>query len=540
MSSYKRVLSCILTLCFILSGKEIHAYAKTYGSLEFNYQRMKTKNLQTYSFGQKLELNMTDNLWVKNRLLVSIYLLRNQYSERERTDFRPRFSVDLSGYKYRAYYSLTPYKVYGASGYVTNYRVVQTNFSVSPTKWPQLALSYRHTHTFDNLKTRESDYLSRYWALSSNWQYKSFSLRGSYTRQEQINKLTAIKESVLSAATGGSRLYFSLPLNISTSWDYDFSFTERKSKKMAVVRTPSHSLSTMWGGRPWRFLRWSVNYQGKFVKTEQDGLTSKRETHSFYGGVGVSLTSKWEVNLNRGSTISKTDGEKSSTDYLTLATNLRSFQVIRNLDATASFRRTYYIHTDVGKYALNLFYLSSYMRIYPGVEARSDFTVNYNDNPQAAPRRYRVVKNLNLATKPKENLEINLNYQTTLDGTKITLLYSEIENYRLDFVYWGKGNFNLRTSYQANFYERRNIPNSYSLSGEISYPYRNLFSSTIVYLRRWTKDPQTSKSVSSDNLSSQFNFSLGRRTKLTFTYYVTDLRKATSTSVLGVILNQQF
>jgi uncharacterized protein YutD len=527
-------------LCCILSGKEIYAYAKTYGSLELNYQRMKAKDIQTYSFGQKLQLNLIDNLWVKNRVLVSIYLLRNQYSEQERADFRPRLSVDLSGYKYRAYYSLTPYKIYGASGYATNYRVVQTNFSVSPAKWPQLGFSYRHSHAFDNLKIRQSDYLSRYWALSSNWQYKSLSLKGNYNRQEQMNKLTAVKEYVLSAVTGGGRLYFSLPLRISTSWDYDFSFTQRESKKMPSLEIPSHSFSTTWSGRPWRSLSWSINYQGKLVKTKQNGVISKTETHSLYGGLGMSLTEKCEISLNRGSALSKTEGEESSTDYLSVLATLKGLQVIKNMDATTSFRRTYYIHADVGKYALNLFYLSSHMRIYPEIEAWADLSINHNDGPQATGRPYQVVKNVNLATRPKENLKIDFNYQTTFGGDKITFIYSEIENYRLDFTYWGKGNFSLHAGYQASLYKERKTPNSYSFSGEVSYPYRNLFSSTIVYIRRWTRDPQTGGSYSSDNLSSQFNFSLARRTRLTFTYYVTDLRRATSTSVLGVILNQQF
>lgn len=540
MSSYKRVLCCILMLGCILSGREIYAFAKTYGSLELNYQRMKAQDLHTYSFSQRLQVDMTDDLWIKNRLLVSIYLLRNQYSEQKRADFRPRFSFDLSGYKYRAYYSLTPYKVYGTSGYVTNYRVVQTNFSISPTKWPQLGFSYRHTHTFDNLKTRKSDYLSRYWALSSNWQYKSFSLQGNYTRQEQINKITPIKEHVLSAVTGGSRFYFSLPLRISTSWDYDFSFTQRKSKKIPALQTPSHSFSTTWAGRPWRLLSWSVNYQGKFIKTEQNSLVSRIETHSLYGSLGMSLTEKWELRLNRGSTLSKTDGEKSSTEYLSVLSTLKGLQVIKNVDATTSFRRTHYIHTDVGKYALNSFYLSSHMRIYPQMEAWVDFTINYNDNPQSPARRYQVVKNVNFATRPKENFRFDFNYQTTVSAEKITFIYSEIENYRLDFTYWGKGNFSLRTGYQASLPSGKEAPKSYSFSGETSFPYRNLFSSNIVYVRRWTKDPQTGKSLSSDNLTSQLIFSLARSTRLTLTYYITDLRQTTSTSVLGVILNQRF
>ncbi len=418
--------------------------------------------------------------------------------------------------------------------------MVQANFAVSPTRWPDLGFSYRHTHAFDNLKVRRKDNLSRHWTLSSRWQYKSLNLRGNYLRQEVINKLTSAKDNVVSAVTAGSKFYLGLPLGISTSWNYDFSFTERKSKKIPVFKTPSHSFSSVWAGRPWRFLSWSINYQGKFVKTERDGLAFKRETHSFYGGVGMSLTPRWDVSLNRGSTFSKADGRKSSTDYFTMATNLKSLQVVKNLDATASLRRTYYIHSNVGKYALNLFYLSSRMRIYPGVEVRSDFTINYSDNPRAAPGRYRVVKNLHLATEPKENLEIDLNYQTTTDGPKITFLYSEIENYRLDFTYWGKGNFNLRTSYQANFYNGRNIPDSYSLSAEMSYAYRNLFSSNIVYTRRWTKNPQTGESISSDNLSTQFNFPLGRRTKLSLTYYVTNPGGPASTDNLGVILNQQF
>ncbi len=540
MLSCKRVLSGILILFCVLPWKEIHAHASTSGSLELNYQRQKVNDLDTYSFGQRLDINVVDNLWVKNRLVVGVYLVRNQYGGHSRTTFRPRFSVDLSGHKYRAFYSLTPYKTNGFGGVATNHRVVQANFSVNPTKWPDLGLSYRHTHTFDDLKTRKKDDLSRYWVLSSSWRHKSLDLRGSYQRQESINKLTSTKNSVVSSVTGGSKFNFGLPLKTLTSWDYDFSFTERKSKRVPVLKTPSHSFSTRWGGRPWSFLSWTASYQGKLVRTKRDGLVSKRDAHSFYGGVGTSLTPKWDMSLSRGSTKSKADGRRSATDYLTVATNIKSFQVLKNLDATASLRRTYYIHTNVGKYALNLFYVSSRMRIYPEIEVRSDFTVNYNDNPRAWGRRYGVVKNVSVVTKPRRNLDVDFNYQATTQGTKITLLYAEAESYRLDLTYRGKGNLGLRTSYQANLYEGRNIPNSRSFSGQMSYPYRKLLSSNLVYSRRWTEDPQTGESFSSDNLNSQFNFSLKRRTKVTLTYNVTNLGDPTSASNLGLILNQQF
>ena len=524
----------------ILSEKVILADPRTDGSLELNYQRVKMKDGSTYSFGQKLNLSFADDLWIKNRLLVSIYLLRNQYSQQDRVDFRPSFSFNLSGDKYRSAYRLTPYKVYGASGNATNYRVVESNLSINPAKWTQLQFSYRHSHTFDDLKIRKSDYLSRYWAFFSNWQFKSFSLRGSYTQQEQINKLTGVKDYVFWVAGGDSKLYFDLPLKTSTSWAYDFSFTSRKPKGIPKLETPSHSFSTTWIGQPWSFLGWSVDYVGKFIQTKQDGYLLNTQTHSFYSSLGINLTDKWVSNVSQGYTLSKIGPKKTSNDYLSWMTTLKELPIIENVQATTSFRRTYYLHTDVGKYALNLFYISSLMKLYSDMEVRSNLTINYNDNPQSAERRYQVGKSFHLATKPKENIRFDLSYQTTVSGERIIWVYSEIDNYSLDLTYWGRGNLNLRAGYQANVYKGRQTPNSYSFSGEVSFPYRNFLSSTITYVRRWSKDPRTGQSSYSDNLSSQFNFPLARQTKLTLNYYVTDLRKTTSTSIFGVILNQQF
>jgi len=340
--------------------------------------------------------------------------------------------------------------------------------------------------------------------------------------------------------SGESNLSFGLPLKTYTSWDYNFSYTQRKSPRRATLTIPNHSFSTIWSGRPWKFLGWSANYQGKFIRTEQNGVLSRVETHSFYGGMGVSLTEKWRVDLNRGITLTKTPAKKSTLDYLSVMTALRNLQVRENIEATASFRRTYYLHSDMGRYALNLFYLSSYMTLYPEMEARVDLTINYNDNPQSVGGRYQMVKSLNLTTKPRRNLWLDLDYQTTVRGERITLTRTEIENLSLDLTYWGKGNFSLRTGYQANLYNWRDTPNSYSFSGEVSYPYRNIFSSSVIYVRRWTKDPRTGKERSTDDLNSQLNFFLGKGAKLTLTYYVADLKKATSTSVLGMILTQRF
>lgn len=534
------VLSCAWMLYCLYCSNEVCAYAKTYGSLELSYQRMETETFRTYSSGQRLQLNFSDDLWVKNRLLLSVDLVRNQYGQQDRPDFRPRFSVDLSGYRYRAYYSLAFYKTYGPSGSTVNHRVTQVNFSADPTKWPSLGFSYRQTHTFDDLKRRDSDNLSRYWTASSRWQYQSLSLRWAYLRQEGINKLTAARTYLLSSLTGAAKFSFDLPLTTSTSWDYDFSFTRRESNEAAKSRTPSHSFSTRWGGRPWSFFRWSANYQGKVVQTRRDGLASKNENHSFYGGMGVGLTAKWDISLTRGSTLFRADGRRSSTDYLSLITTLQSLRIMKDLEATASFRRSHYIHGDAGKYNLDLFYLSSRMRIYPEVEARFDLSVKHNDNPLDRFNRYEVVKNLTVAASPRENFTIDLNYKTTVTAEKMVLLYPDAENYRLNFTYWGKRNFSLRSSYQANLYEGRGVPDSYSLLGEISYPYRDLLSSSVVYVRRWTEDPVTGKGFSSDNLSTQFGFSLGKQGKLTLTHYVTDLTRTTSTSSLGVTLNQRF
>jgi len=210
------------------------------------------------------------------------------------------------------------------------------------------------------------------------------------------------------------------------------------------------------------------------------------------------------------------------------------------LEATTSFRRSYYIHGDAGKYKLDLFYLSSRMRIYPDVEAHFDFSIKRNDNPLVILSRYEVLKNLTVTTSPQENIKFDFNYKTTVTAQKMIFVHSEVENYRLDFTYWGKRNLSFRSSYQANLYEGRGIPNSYSFLGEISYPYRNVLSSSIVYVRRWTEDLSTGEMFSADNLSTQLNLSLGKRSKLTLTYYITDLRKPTSTSSLGVTLNQRF
>jgi len=534
------VLSCALMLYCLYCTKEVCAYAKTYGSLELSYQRMETEALHTYSSGQRLQLNFSDDLWVKNRLLLSIDLVRNQYGQQDRPDFRPRFSIDLSGYGYRAYYSLAFQKTYGPSGRTVNHRITQANFSTDPAKWPSLGFSYRQTHAFDDLKRRDLDNLSRYWTVSTRWHYQSLSLRCTYLRQEGINKLTVARNSLLSAVTGAAKFSFDLPLTTSTSWDYDFSFNRRESNEAATIKTPSHSFSTMWGGRPWSFFRWSANYQGKVVETKRDGLASKNENHSFYGGMGFRLTRKWDVSLTRGSTLFRAGGRRSSTGYLSLMTTLQGLQIMDGLEATTSFRRSHYIHGDAGKYNLDLFYLSSRMRIYREVEARFDFSVKHNDNPLVRFNRYEVVKNLTVTASPRETFKIDLNYKTTVTAEKMMLVHSDVENYRLDFTYWGKWDLSLRSSYQANLYEGRGIPNSYSLLGEVSYPYRDVLSSSVVYVRRWTEDHATNKRFSSDNLSSQFGFSLGKRGKLTVTYYVTDLRKLTSTSSLGVTLNQRF
>ena len=540
MLLYKRVLSCILLTFVVLSGKDAQGYPKTNGSFELNYQRIKVKDLDSYSFGQKMYLSIVDNLWVKNQLLVSLQLLRNQYSDQSKPEFRPRFSVNLSGYKYRAFYRITPYKVHGNSGDITHHRTVESNISFNPTSWPRLQLSYYHTHSFDNLRLRKLDRLSRYYTLNSNWQYKSLNLSGTYTRRETLNKVTGVREFVLSSLRGASRLFFNLPLTTSTSWDYNFSFTQKKSGEISPVKTPSHSFSTIWAGRPLRFLSWSVNYLGKLVQTEHNSLFSKTETHSLQGGLVVRITGKWIIDLNRSSISSKRDGKKSINDYFSIMTNLKDFKIMENVSATTSFRRTYYIHSDAGSYGINWFYFSSYMRMYREIDARFDLTVNYNDNPLAYGSRYQVVKNMSLVTRPKENLRLDLNYRTTVRAEKIAFVNSEIENYRFDITYLGKGNLSLHTGYQANIYNQTKAPNSYSFISDLSFPYRKLFSTTVSYVRRWSKDHQTGKSSSSDNLSSQFNFSLGRQTKLTLTHYVTDIGKETSSTSLGVILNQQF
>jgi hypothetical protein len=534
-----RVLSCVLMLYCLYCSKEVCAYAKTYGSLELSYQRMETEALHTYSSGQRLQLNFSDDLWVKNRLLLNIDLVRNQYGQQDRPDFRPRFSIDLSGYRYRAYYSLAFYKTYGPSGRTRNHRVTQANFSADPTKWPSLGFSYRQTHAFDDLKTRDLDNLSRYWTASSRWQYESLSLRCTYLRQEGINKLTAARNYLLSAVTGAAKFSFDLPLTTSTAWNYDFSYTRRESNGAVAISTPSHSFSTMWGGRPRSFFRWSANYQGKVVETKRDGLVSRNENHSFYGGMGIGLTRKWDISLTRGSTLFRAGGRRSGTDYLSLITTLQSLRIMDGLEATTSFRRSYYIHSDVGKYNLDLFYLSSRMRIYAGIESHFDFSIKHNDNPLVRLNRYEVVKNLTVTTSPREDCKIDFNYKTTVTAEKMIFVHPDVENYRLDFTYWGRRNLNLRSSYQANLYEGRGIPNSYSFLGEISCPWGNASSSSIVYLRRWSEDPSTGQTSSADNLSSQFNLSLGERGKLTLTYYVTDLRKPTSTSSLRVTLNQR-
>ena len=539
-SYLKIVLSCILVLYCLYCSKEVRGHAKTYGSLELRYQRMETEALHTYSSGQRLQLNFSDDLWVKNRLLLSIDLVRNEYSQQERPDFRPRFSIDLSGYRYRAYYSLALYKTYGSSGRTINHRVTQANLSTDPAKWPSLGFSYRQTHAFDDSKTRDLDNLSRYWTVSSRWQYKSLTLRGTHLRQEGINKLTATRAYLLSAVTGAAKFSLGLPLGTATSWDYDFSYTRRESNAAVAIRTPSHSFSTRWGGRPWSFFRWSADYQGKVVKTKHDGVASKNENHSFYGRMGIGLTGKWDIGLTRGSTLSRSSGRRLGTDYLSLITTLQSLQIMDHVEATTSFRRTYYIHGDAGRYSLDLFYLSSRMIIYRGVESHFDFSIKHNDNPSVRLNRYEVVKNLTVTTSPRENLKVDFNYKTTVTAEKMIFVHSDVENYRLDFTYWGKRNLNLRSSYQANLYEGRGIPNSYSFLGEISFPWGSGSSSSIVYLRRWSEDPSTGQMSWADNLSSQFNLSLGQRGKLTLTYYVTDLRKPTSSSSLGMTLNQRF
>jgi hypothetical protein len=539
-SCFRIVLSCIFILYCLYCSKEVHGHAKTYGSLELRYQRMETEAHHTYSSGQRLQLNFSDDLWVKNRLVLSIDLVRNQYSQQERPDFRPRFSLDLSGYKYRAYYSLAFYKTYGSSGQTTNHRVTQVNLSTDPAKWPSLGFSYRQTHAFDDSRSGDLDNLSRYWTVSSRWQYKSLTLRGTHLRQEGINKLTETRTYLLSAVTGAAKFSLDLPLRTTTSWDYDFSYTRRESAGAVAIRTPSHSFSTRWGGRPWSFFRWSADYQGKVVETKHDRLASKKENQSFYGRMEIGLTGKWDIGLTRGSTLSRSGGERSSTDYLSLITTLRSLQITDDVEATTSFRRSHYIHGDAGKYNLDLFYLSSRMKIYRGVESHFDFSVKHNDSPLVRHNRYELVKNLTVTTSPRDNLTIDFNYKTNVTAEKMIFIHSDVENYRLDFTYRGKRNLNLHSSYQANLYKWRGIPNSHSLLGEMSYTWGNASSSNIVYQRRWSEDPNTGQMSSTDNLSSQLNLSLGERSKLALTYNVSDLSKPTSSSSLGVTLNQRF
>ncbi len=492
--------------------------------------------LSTTTSGQILNLYITDRIFYSNDMTLGAYIFRSKASLRSHVDFRVRYTLNMSGYRYIFYSSYTPYKIYGNIEGPLSFRVFQAALNLQPRFLPAISSSYSSTRQFSSDHPRKTNSFSNTWNIGTMTSQIFGNFRANYQRQTSRADVNKTARDLLQIVNLSYDISKQWPAKIS--WATSYSYTGSRNDQVTNLRNTNntHNAAVQAGRVFGKWLVLSAATSGRQADFSRDSQKSTIQDFFASASSVVNVKENISVVFLRGYSISKTKNDTTtslSNDYINLSGNYR-FLMKGDKQGNISLSRTVYLQSALGRSTVDNGNLVFDLGVYRETNATLNFGISRNSRVALGSGRFQISRSLTLTSQPTPKMSVNFNYQSSYVADKISLIKGNNDNMTLSLTHAPKTYFNYTFTYDLTIM-RVNVRNTISsISVALNFQLSSRMSFLTTYTHRDNGHTGATLGRQIDqSATARLSWNIGRRSTITVNYAISNFNTDRQSDEIG-------
>jgi hypothetical protein len=514
------------------------------GNLNVNYQgRESGPGTATSTFGQILNIYSNDRVFYSNDITLGAYIFHSKASDRDRADFRVRYTMNLVGYRYTLYSSYSPYTLYRPNGLAEKVRVFQISTNIKPKLLSDISSSYSSTRQFttDHPRTRSGS--NKIWNLGTQFSKSFGTFRGIYQRQSSKVDIPIPQEQTLQSINLGYDISHSGPVKIGWSASYNYTGTRNEVSQNLNDDSRTHLGSLQAGRNIGRWLSVSAAGSGRFSNYERGDNNTK--IRDLLGNASASLKPRDNIALVFLRGYSATKSEEDTTieivnDYVNLGASL-DFDTWHGGNGRLSASRAIYYESVLGHNNVDNATLIFAFQLYRATDVTLNLGASRNEKSPTGLGRYQMTRNVDLVSRPARQMTLNLNYQSSEASNTVNFKDRNTDNLSAGLSHTLKSYFNYTATYTYSTFHSENSSSLSVFSLAVNYKLSRTLSLLSTFSRR---DLGNSEFVSAEpidkTVTTRLSWIMTRRSNLTLNYSVAGINSLSQSQSYGGYFSTNF
>jgi len=520
--------------------------ASTYrGNLNLSYHAVESGSQAPpiSNFGQVLNFYLDGRVFYSNDLTLSALVFHNKVSNRERGDFRVRYAMNLTGYRYNSYLSYSPYTLYRPLGPSEKIRVLQGSLTCNPKLLPDISASYTSTRQFTSDQPHPRSGLSYSWNIGTLFSKSFGTFRGIYQKQRGRIDAPIPQKQTTQTLNLGYDVARELPLKISGSASYSFTGTRVIVPGDQDNDTRTH-LGALQASKPFgRALSLSISSSGRRSQFERGAGRSRIQDFSANASAALRIRENLSLVFLRGYNSNET-GDNASikivNDYLNIGGGF-TFPLAGDGEGRLSLSRALYFQSALGRTTVDNAGLLLDVELYRQTGATVNLGLAHNDRTYVGVGRYQMTRTIGVSSRPRRNITVNISYQSSLASNRVNFVDANSDNFSANLTHTPRAYFNYSVTYTLSTFKTtaRNVYSTLTVAA--NYRLARSLSALTSYTRRdLAAGLGVGEGEVDESISNRLSWLVARRMSITLNYTVANLNSSLQGQSYGGYLDMTF
>ncbi len=493
----KRLLSVfMLVSALAVLYDRAHSQADLQGRLILNYTRNEFEERIDHNSNQDLQLSVTDDLFVKNRLTINYFLERFTATRQADDLIRQRWKGNVVGRHYTFTGEFTPrYRLIGTSDQATRYATSrQFTLALSPPDVPQVSMTYDRNERTEGSGDLRGELVDIDRFVNTSYSYKVTNYRALFRERETENGLTEGISRRIRDFNGGAGINTSLPGRINLSADYDYLFSQDDGDPQLEGELTINNLSTRTSVRPADWLSGFTSFYGNYTRRENE-TDRKSSLSEVVAGVQFTPRDFLRLSTTRDYRITREFGEETISDFARGEVAVQG-RIRERMEGKVVVNRTFIIQSTEGSFPSRGYLLSIDTELYPGVSLNSTVNMIQSEDPNQERNRFQLRRSLDLRMIPTGKIMLDFNLRTLSFGKSVPWLDTQVLSYGVDINYRPAGRFTVSVNFDRDRDRRVQEQAVYNLNTTMNYSFRRGSNLSVIYIRREARAESEGEEVS--------------------------------------------
>jgi hypothetical protein len=517
----------ILLLLFIVESCELFSQADFRGRLNLDYLGSEFQETTDRRFNQELELSVTDDLFVKNRLTLNYFLERYTNSRQPNDSIRQRWRADLFGKYFSFTGELTPrYRLSTSAGPNARHSTARRmNLVVSSSKSPVTSLTYDWNKRTGGSQDSRYDVVNVDRFINTSYNYKITSYSALFRERKTYDRINNDTTRRIREFNGSAGVNTSLTEKVSLTADYDYLYSQDEGVRKSRGNSMVNNLSTRASARPVNALTCFASFLGNYTR-RKSGRDIRSSLSELVSGIRLTPAEFLQFSVSRDYRLIRESGQPDLVSDFARTEVLAQGRIRERMEGRAAVTRTIVIRSREGSFPSQGYFFSIDTELYPGISLNSNVNIRQTENPDDTSQRYQLRRAVDLRAIPTGKLLFDFNLRTLSFGKGVPWLTNQVLSYGVDIKYQPANQLVTVFTFSREVDRRVSGRKDFLINGTINYTFRGGSNLSAIYNKRGIDSipdddlpaETTTFSSAQEGFLTQFTLKLKDRTNLGFSF----------------------